>query len=328
MNTRRRALLFVTLPAALLVGCSTHAASVPSAGGVASSWVGSGPSTVLLIQWTNIGGHLTGELSEVDESEAPRASAVPTEQALTGEVAGQSVTLHLGPSENLTGTIGTNSLVLNIPQSDGTVAAFTLHPGTPAEYNEAVASLTAPPPASAVAPPSAAVSSPLRAILPVPTTASGCTSKPSVVASPIPDFPILPAGVDPTLNTEPIVTIPGGPVPTKTEVTDLVVGTGATVGPHDSVTVNYLGLNYVNCSEFDSSWSRDEPATFSLDGVVTGFAKGVGGDSASGISPMKVGGRREIIVTPADGYGTSGSGAITPNEELVFVVDVLAVSAA
>ena len=57
-----------------------------------------------------------------------------------------------------------------------------------------------------------------------------------------------------------------------------------------------------------------------------GFSKGIGGDSASGIAPMKVGGRREIIVTPADGYGTTGSGSIKPNEELVYVVDVLAVS--
>jgi FKBP-type peptidyl-prolyl cis-trans isomerase len=178
--------------------------------------------------------------------------------------------------------------------------------------------------ASASASPSAAASSPIP---PVPTTASGCTSKPSVVASPIANFPLLPADVDPALKTEPVVTIPAGAVPTKTEVKDIVVGTGATVGAHDSVTVNYLGLNYVDCSEFDSSWSRDTPATFSLDGVVPGFSKGIGGDSASGIAPMKIGGRREIIVTPADGYGTTGSGAIKPNEELVFVVDVLAASA-
>ena len=116
-------------------------------------------------------------------------------------------------------------------------------------------------------------------------------------------------------------------MPTKTQVKDIVVGTGATVGASDSVTVNYLGLNYVDCLEFDSSWSRDSAATFSLDGVVPGFKKGIGGDSASGIAPMKVGGRREIIVTPADGYGTTGSGSIKPNEELVFVVDVLAASA-
>jgi hypothetical protein len=200
----------------------------------------------------------------------------------------------------------------------GIVLLFTL-PGS----NKKAANLSSPV-SSAAASPSGAASSPIP---PVPTTASGCTSKPSVVASPIANFPLLPAGVDPALKTEPVVTIPAGPVPTKTEVKDVVVGTGATVGAHDSVTVNYLGLNYVDCSEFDSSWSRDSAATFSLDGVVPGFSKGIGGDSASGIAPMKVGGRREIIVTPTDGYGTSGSGAIKPNEELVFVVDVLAASA-
>jgi len=202
----------------------------------------------------------------------------------------------------------------------GIVLLFTL-----TGSNKKAADLSSPvSTASASASPSAAASSPIP---PVPTTASGCTSKPSVVASPIANFPLLPAGVDPALKTEPIVTVPAGPVPTKTEVKDIVVGTGATVGAHDSVTVNYLGLNYVDCSEFDSSWSRDTPATFSLDGVVPGFSKGIGGDSASGIAPMKVGGRREIIVTPADGYSTTGSGAIKPNEELVFVVDVLAASA-
>lgn len=199
----------------------------------------------------------------------------------------------------------------------GIVLLFVL-PGN----NKKAADLSSPP--ASTASPSAPASSPIP---PIPTTASGCTSKPSVVASPIANFPLLPAGVDPALKTEPIVTIPAGAVPTKTEVKDIVVGTGATVGAHDSVTVNYLGLNYVDCSEFDSSWSRDSPATFSLDGVVPGFSKGIGGDSASGIAAMKVGSRREIIVTPADGYGTTGSGAIKPNEELVFVVDVLAASA-
>jgi peptidylprolyl isomerase len=199
----------------------------------------------------------------------------------------------------------------------GIVLLFTL-PGS----SKKAANLSSPV-SSASPSASAAASSPIP---PVPTTASGCTSKPSVVASPIANFPILPAGVDPALKTEPIVTIPSGAVPTKTQVKDVVVGTGATVGPQDSVTVNYLGLNYVDCSEFDSSWSRDSPATFSLTGVVPGFSKGIGGDSASGIAPMKVGGRREIIVTPADGYGTTGSGSIKPNEELVFVVDVLAAS--
>jgi peptidylprolyl isomerase len=162
---------------------------------------------------------------------------------------------------------------------------------------------------------------------PAPTTASGCTSKPSVVASPIANFPLLPAGVDSALKTEPTVTIPAGAVPKTTTVKDIVVGTGATVGKTDNVTVNYLGLNYVDCAEFDSSWSRSAAATFSLQGVIPGFTKGIGGDTATGIAPMKVGGRREIIVPATDGYGVTGSSPnIAPNEELVFVVDVLAAS--
>jgi peptidylprolyl isomerase len=201
----------------------------------------------------------------------------------------------------------------------GIVLAITLP-----SKNKSPANLSSPV-ASASTSATPAASSPIP---PVPTTASGCTSKLSLVASPVANFPILPAGVDPKLKTEPIVTVPAGAVPTTTQVKDLVVGTGATVGPQDSVTVNYLGINYVDCSEFDSSWSRDQVATFSLAEVVPGFTKGIGGDAASGIAPMHVGGRREIIVPPVDGYGTTGQGTtVKPNEELVFVVDVLAASA-
>jgi peptidylprolyl isomerase len=151
---------------------------------------------------------------------------------------------------------------------------------------------------------------------PAPTHAAGCTSRPSVVASPIANFPLIPAGVDPALKTEPTVTIPAGAVPITLQTKDLIVGTGETVGANDTVTMNYLGLNYVDCTEFDSSWAHSQEATFPLNGVVPGFAQGVEG--------MKVGGRRQIVIPPSLGYGTTGSGSVKPNEELVFVVDVLA----
>ena len=42
---------------------------------------------------------------------------------------------------------------------------------------------------------------------------------------------------------------------------------------------------------------------------------------------MKVGGRRELIIPPALGYGAAGSPpTIPPNETLVFVIDLLAVN--
>jgi hypothetical protein len=178
---------------------------------------------------------------------------------------------------------------------------------------------------------------------PVPTTAPGCSTKPSVVATPVANFPLLPAGVSSELSSEPTITVPAGAVPTTLQVKDLVVGTGATVTADDSVTVNYLGVNYVDCKEFDSSWSRNADTTFALNGVIPGFTKGIAGTAAvaakaatasasaiagtPAIAGMKVGGRREIIVPPSDGYGATGSPpAVAGNEELIFVVDVLAAS--
>lgn len=178
------------------------------------------------------------------------------------------------------------------------------------------ASASSPTALDSTSPSAPASSAPPSSIPPAPTHADGCTSKPSVVASPIANFPILPGGVDPALKTEPIVTIPAGTVPITLQTKDLIVGTGETVKADDTVTMNYLGLNYVDCSEFDSSWAHSQEATFALNQVVPGFGQGVAG--------MKVGGRREIIIPPSLGYGTTGSGSIKPNEELVFVVDVLA----
>jgi peptidylprolyl isomerase len=161
---------------------------------------------------------------------------------------------------------------------------------------------------------------------PLPTIAQGCTTTQSAVASQPRRPVILPVGADARLATEPVITIAAGPVPQRTETKDLVVGTGATVGPQDTVIVNYLVFNYVNCAEFDSSWARASAQTFSLQMVVPGLAKGLGGDGRLGIAPVRVGGRREIIVPPSDGYGATGSGQILPNEVLVFVVDVLSAS--
>jgi len=163
----------------------------------------------------------------------------------------------------------------------------------------------------------AASSPPASPTPPVPTSAPGCTSTPTPVASLAPNFPILPGGLDPALRTEPTVTVPAGPVPITVQTKDLIVGSGDTVKADDTVTLNYVGLNYVDCKEFDSSWSSGQYLTLPVNQFVPGFTQGVTG--------MKVGGRREIIIPPSQGYGATGSSpAIQPNEELVFVVDVIA----
>lgn len=124
--------------------------------------------------------------------------------------------------------------------------------------------------------------------------------------------------VSSNLGTEPSITVPTTPAPNHLETRDIVVGTGAVASATSTVTVQYLGVNYANGKPFDSSWQRGQPATFSLQQVVPGFAQGIVG--------MRVGGRREIVIPPALGYGSQGAApAIAPGETLVFVVDLLKV---
>jgi peptidylprolyl isomerase len=119
------------------------------------------------------------------------------------------------------------------------------------------------------------------------------------------------------LSKEPKVTPPSGPAPTKLETKDLIVGTGAEAKPGDTVTVNDVGVLYANGKQFENTFERKEPSTFALSGLIPGFSKGIPG--------MKVGGRRELIIPAALGYGKAGSGKIPPNSPLIFVVDLLGV---
>ncbi len=126
----------------------------------------------------------------------------------------------------------------------------------------------------------------------------------------------------PALAKKPVVTVPTGPAPTKLIVRDLVVGTGQTAKKGDTVTVNYVGVLYKGGKEFDSSWKTGQPATFPLStgGVIAGWVNGLPG--------MKVGGRRELIIPAAQAYGKAGRPpTIPPNSALVFVVDLLSISA-
>ena len=79
---------------------------------------------------------------------------------------------------------------------------------------------------------------------------------------------------------------------------------------------------YKTGTEFDSSWSRGQAAQFTLSQVVPGFTQGIGG--TTGVAPMKVGGRRIIIMPAALGYGSQANASIPANSPLVFVVDLTA----
>ena len=119
---------------------------------------------------------------------------------------------------------------------------------------------------------------------------------------------------------KPAVEVPEGAPPKQLEEVELIEGTGAEAKSGDKVTVQYVGVGYESGEEFDSSWSRNEPFSFTLGAgeVIPGWDQGVAG--------MKVGGQRELIIPPELAYGEAGAPpAIGPNETLVFVVDLVEV---
>jgi peptidylprolyl isomerase len=115
----------------------------------------------------------------------------------------------------------------------------------------------------------------------------------------------------------PEVPIPVGAPPTELTTEDLVVGSGTPVALGDSITVNYIGVSCSTGKIFDSSYSRGTPATFPLEegGLIEGWTQGIPG--------MLPGGRRVLVIPPAQGSGSTGNSRIAPDETLVFVVDVV-----
>jgi peptidylprolyl isomerase len=123
--------------------------------------------------------------------------------------------------------------------------------------------------------------------------------------------------------SKPEVQVPSGPPPKELQVVDVTEGDGAEAQDGDTLTMQYVGVNYANGKEFDSSWDAGQPFTFQLGAgeVIPGWDQGLVG--------MKVGGRRELVIPPDLAYGETGQPpVIKPNETLVFVVDLLDVQAA
>lgn len=96
-------------------------------------------------------------------------------------------------------------------------------------------------------------------------------------------------------------------------------GTGASPAAVDVVKVNYRGT-FADGKEFDSSYSRHEPAEFPLNGVIPCWTEGV--------QRMKVGGKAKLTCPAALAYGERGAGGgkIPPNTPLQFEVELLQVT--
>jgi FKBP-type peptidyl-prolyl cis-trans isomerase FkpA len=94
-------------------------------------------------------------------------------------------------------------------------------------------------------------------------------------------------------------------------------GHGKSPKATDTVLVHYRGTT-IDGTEFDSSYKRNEPISFPLNGVIPGWTEGV--------QLMKEGGKIQLFIPSNLAYGSRGAGGvIAPDSTLVFDIELLKV---
>jgi FKBP-type peptidyl-prolyl cis-trans isomerase FklB len=90
-------------------------------------------------------------------------------------------------------------------------------------------------------------------------------------------------------------------------------GNGKSPGPQDQVTVHYRGT-FIDGKPFDSSYKKNKPATFRVNGVIKGWSEG--------LQLMKEGGKSQFFIPQNLAYGKRGPLA---HRTLIFEVELLKV---
>ena len=109
-----------------------------------------------------------------------------------------------------------------------------------------------------------------------------------------------------------MVTLPSG-----LQYKVITAGTGKKPAIGDTVVCQYRGT-LIDGTEFDSSYARNQPATFPVKGVIPGWTEA--------LQLMPVGSKWQLVI-PADlAYGARGAGdKIGPNATLVFEIELLSI---
>jgi peptidylprolyl isomerase len=128
---------------------------------------------------------------------------------------------------------------------------------------------------------------------------------------------------NPTAKGQPRIPQPKGKLSKKLVVKDVKTGHGPAAKTGSNLTVTYIGVSCDTGKVFDATYKdggKPFPVTnLGKASVITGWNKGLIG--------VKAGGVRELVIPASLAYGSTGSGAIAPNDTLVFLVTVKSVKA-
>ena len=108
--------------------------------------------------------------------------------------------------------------------------------------------------------------------------------------------------------------------PAELQVTDLTVGTGATLAAGQTMTANY-GLWLYDPSGTDLKGAQIDGGSITRALTTANLIEGW----VVGLPGMKVGGIRRLLIPPSLAYGATGSGPIPPNAWIVFDIELLAI---
>lgn len=98
----------------------------------------------------------------------------------------------------------------------------------------------------------------------------------------------------------------------------ITAGTGPIPAATDTVRAHYSG-KLLDGTEFDSSYSRGQPATFPVSNLIPGWIEA--------LQLMPVGSKWELYIPSALAYGEQGNQGIEPNSTLIFELELLEIVA-